>query len=243
MIKYHPASKDFQDEVKRSGLTGNQYIQRLIEEGKLPNPTDVERKVREKMAKNAGFDNVSKYNHMMHEKTAKNAGFNGISEYAREQMRNWRWNNGIQVPMSENENCSYYFGIEIAEKYISALFDNPIRMSVNNPGFDWICKKGKRIQNKARCLEYHINRWIGWNFPIKYNNNTDYFIFSGWNNREDLEPMYMWLIHKDDIIRGRKLWRRDSFSITNKPEYLAELKKYEITDKLEKLKEYCNNTI
>lgn len=55
--------------------------------------------------------------------------------------------------------------------------------------------------------------------------------------------MYMWLIHKDDIIRGRKLWRRDSFSITNKPEYLTELKKYEITDKLEKLKEYCHDSI
>lgn len=156
MIKYHPASKDFQDDAKRLGLTGNQYIQRLIKEEKLPNPTDIERKIRAKMAKNAGFDNVSRYNHMMHEKTAKNAGFNSTSEYGREQMRNWRWDNGT-VPMSENEECASYFGVYIAERYVRELFEDPIPMPVNNPGFDWICKKGKRIQNKARCLEYQIN--------------------------------------------------------------------------------------
>lgn len=33
--RYHPCSKEFQDEVKRLGLTGNQLIQKYVNEGKL----------------------------------------------------------------------------------------------------------------------------------------------------------------------------------------------------------------
>lgn len=35
-------SREFQIEIK-IGLTGNQYIQKLREEGKLPNPSDIDR--------------------------------------------------------------------------------------------------------------------------------------------------------------------------------------------------------
>ncbi len=52
--------------------------------------------------------------------------------------------------------------------------------------------------------------------------------------------MYIWMYHKDDIMRGRKFWRREGFQITNKPKYLEKLKEYEIKDKLDKLKELCN---
>jgi hypothetical protein len=40
LSKYNPMSKEFQKEIKRLGLTGNQYIRKLREEGKLPNPSD-----------------------------------------------------------------------------------------------------------------------------------------------------------------------------------------------------------
>ena len=63
---------------------------------------------------------------------------------------------------------------------------------------------------------------------------------SAWDNRDSLKPLYVWAFHKDDIVRGRKFWRRDTFSITNTPEKLKELEKWEVTDRLDKLKELCN---
>lgn len=50
-MKYNPISKEFQDEAKRLGLTGWQYHRKLVEEGKLPNPTDLFNKEREKVIK------------------------------------------------------------------------------------------------------------------------------------------------------------------------------------------------
>lgn len=35
LSKYNPMSKEFQKDANRLGLTGNQYIQKLGEEGKL----------------------------------------------------------------------------------------------------------------------------------------------------------------------------------------------------------------
>lgn len=182
-----------------------------------------------KLAKQKGYKNYSEYL----DELAARKGYDNYNEYCR--ITSWNKNS---TPMSENEDCSDYFGIHIAERYISSLFEDPIRMPLKNPGFDWICKNGKKIQNKARCLIFDIrNNSVGWSFKIDCNDNTDYFILSGWNNRDDLEPMYIWLIHKYDIVRGKEFWNRASFWITNRPEYLLELKKYELTEKLEKLRE------
>ncbi len=74
---------------------------------------------------------------------------------------------------------------------------------------------------------------------IQYNDRVDFFILSGWDNRIDLNHLHTWLVHKDEIIRGRKLWRRDSLQILNRPKYLLEFKRFELTDKIEKLKDIC----
>lgn len=37
-----------------------------------------------------------------------------------------------------------------------------------------------------------------------------------------------------------EFWRRKTFTLTNTPECLKEFEKYEITDRLDKLKELCN---
>ncbi len=42
--KYNPMSIEFQDECKKLGLTGYQYRLKLIKEGKVVNPSDIERK-------------------------------------------------------------------------------------------------------------------------------------------------------------------------------------------------------
>lgn len=61
MLKYNPCSKEFQYEANMLGLTGYQYIQKLREEGKLPNTTEIDRKHREKLAIDNGFENHNEY--------------------------------------------------------------------------------------------------------------------------------------------------------------------------------------
>lgn len=164
---------------------------------------------------------------------------NGERKYNRDRTRIWRHKTGRNLSMNENEECSSYFGIEIAENYISALFEDVKRMPYGNSGFDFICKKGYKIQSKARCLIYNGNA-IYWQYDIDFNNIADYFLLSAWNNRLDLEPLYLWLIQKDEIIRDRRFWQRDNIVITNKSEYLYEFSKYELKEKLGKLKDCCN---
>lgn len=65
---------------------------------------------------------------------------------------------------------------------------------------------------------------------------------SAWDNRDSLTPLHIWMFHKNDMVRHAKFWRREGFIITNTPKKLKELEKYEVTDKLDKLKELCNRS-
>ncbi len=172
-------------------------------------------------------------------KNAQKLGFKDHAERTRDRSREYCYDKGIYGPASENEYCASYFGVHIAEKYIMKTFEDPIQMPLNNPGFDWICKKGYKIDSKAACLNYH-NKNPSLIFPIRYNNIADYFILSGWDNRESLQPICVWIFHKDDIVRGKKFWKRDTITITNTPEGLKQFEKYEVTNRLDKLKELCD---
>jgi hypothetical protein len=55
-----------------------------------------------------------------------------------------------------------------------------------------------------------------------------------------LTPLHVWAFHKDDIVRGRKFCNFETFWILDIPQKLKELKNYEVTDRLDKLKESCN---
>ncbi len=229
----HPCNKERLNDMKKLIFSsGNEFTQWMQQNGIMKNPTDIEREQHKRTLDNSGCKTIKEYN----DKRAQKLGYKDRAEYIRE----WQWNTGICGPMSENEDCESYFGVYIGENYISKLFENPIRMPPNNPGFDWICKNGKKIQCEARCLHY-IDGVFGWSFTIDYNNMADYFILSGWNNRESLEPIHIWMIHKNDEIRGDIFWRRGGFWITNTSKKLKEFEKYELSDKLDKLKEYCKN--
>jgi hypothetical protein len=67
-------------------------------------------------------------------------------------------------------------------------------------------------------------------------NNTDYFILSAWDDRDNLNLLHVWIFHKNDIIRGRIFWKRKGFVITNTPKKLMEFQDYELTDDLVMLK-------
>ena len=109
-------------------------------------------------------------------------------EKAKARWTRWHRKQG-QQPFDENKKCASYLGVYIAEWALSQAFKNVKRMPVNNPGFDLICNKGK-IDVKSACLRKDSR----WQFHIDHNTIADYFLCLAFDNREDLNPMYAWLI-------------------------------------------------
>ena len=214
----NPMSKIYQEDIKRYGFeNGYRYSCWLQKVGILRHPTDIKREV----------NNIS----------AKNRGFKDSAEALREYLHR----TGRSSPMSENVECTTYFGIWIAENYIFKTFEDADKAPYGTIGYDWICNKGMKIQCKARCLD-SSNRW---NYNIAnrkgdYNTIADYFIISAWDNRESLNPLHVWVFHRDDIIRGKPFLMRLSISISNTENGLEEFKEFEVTNRLDKLKQLCN---
>ena len=98
-------------------------------------------------------------------------------------------------PFNENKNCTMFLGVHVAEGILSKVFKNVERMPIHNHGYDFICNHGKKIDVKSSCL-WNSNRW---GFEIKHNTVADYFLCLAFDDREDLTPMYMWLIPSDVV--------------------------------------------
>lgn len=62
-------------------------------------------------------------------------------------------------------------------------------------------------------------------YDIDYNNIADYFMIIGLGV-DDCEPQFILFIHKNDVIRGRKFYRRTSINI--RKGQLSEFNKYEL---------------
>jgi hypothetical protein len=218
MIKYHPCSKEFQEEAKRLGLTGNQLIQKYIQEEKLPNPTDVDRDSNNRIYQNFGYKDKAEY------------------------LRNWRHSNGIQFPMEENTDCAHYLGTLVAERQygriiLPEMFGGIVKeMPYGNPSFDFLVKGNIKVDVKSCCLR-EIKGWHGWEPHVRFNNVTDYFIILAFDDRDNLNLIYVWLIGKNEIIRDNKFYMRDGIKITNTRRGVLEFKRFDWTDKLECLKQ------
>lgn len=233
----HPCSKERQKDMIRLEFTnGYEYNRWLIQTRVMQNPINIDRRVREKAFKDAGYKTEAEYRNVC----AQKRGFKNDAERHRE----WEHETGRSLPMKENENCHAHFG-EFTENLMIQTFEDPIRMPPNNPGFDWKCKNEEKIDNKGARIKDGNTRWI---FHIRYNNIADWFILSAWDNRCSLTPLYVWAFHRDDMVKYKvgggyilnKFWKRESFSIPNNPKGLKEFEKYEINRRLEKLKELCN---
>lgn len=108
-LKYHPCSKEFQEKIKELGMTGNQYIQKLIEEGKLPNHTNIHREIMQKTAKNQGFDNYSDYQKDRKRHWLKEKGYNDWPTYNnfRAQKNGYKdFNEDIRIGVNIKENLA-----------------------------------------------------------------------------------------------------------------------------------------
>ena len=117
------------------------------------------------------------------------------------RVREWRHRTGRQRPMSENRDCSSFLGVHVAERVLSYLFKNVVRMPYCNIGYDFKCGKGYLVDVKSSC-RYHSNiktqsdRWI---FSIKKNQIAEYFLCLAFDNRESLHPEHVWLIPASDV--------------------------------------------
>lgn len=231
----NPMNKEFCDDIKRYGFsTGYEYTCFLQQNGIMKNPVKVNLHNKERWIKNTGCKNRRDYEN----KCAQNSGYKDCND----RQRKYRYNKGINMPMSDNDECSPYFGIYIAENYVAKTFEDPILMPLNNRYYDWICKKGQKIEHKAACLRKKGTDF-GWLFShINFNPIADYFIFSAWDNRESLIPMHIWIFHKEDMIRGEIFWNRMSLWISNNSKGLEEFENYDVTNKLERLKKIIEDT-
>jgi len=96
----------------------------------------------------------------------------------------------------DNPTCASYLGVYVAERVLSKVFADVVTMPPCNPGYDFICNGGKKIDVKSACIQYDRNRW---SFGIKRNCIADYFLCVAFDNRVNLEPQHIWLIPGEKI--------------------------------------------
>ena len=139
--------------------------------------------------------------------------------------------------MKINKKCSLFLGCHVAERVLSHVFKDTQRMPIHNPGFDFICNKGHKIDSKASCLRKNNT----YQFAINQNKIADYFLCIGFDNRESLNPQYIWLIKGDEMLWDNKMLNEHvSLVIPNTIKGLSKVSKYELTDKLKETIECCN---
>ena len=101
---------------------------------------------------------------------------------------------GIYQPMGKNRACSLFLGVCVAEKLLSKVFVDVKRMPNGTVGYDLICNRGKRIDVKSACTRFGKRRSGRWLFSILKNTIADYFLCVAFDDREQLNPLHLWLI-------------------------------------------------
>ena len=94
------------------------------------------------------------------------------------------------LPMGENKECSSYLGVHVNERLLKHYFNDVEMMPYGHPGYDFICNNGKKVDGKSSCL--HKNG--RWTFNIKCNTIPDYFFCVAYDNRDDLNPVHIWML-------------------------------------------------
>ena len=97
-------------------------------------------------------------------------------------------------PMSENRKCSAFLGVHVAERVLRNAFKEVEQMPYGNRGYDFICNRGKKIDVKSSALHKREKQADHWQFIIKKNTTADYFMCLAFDNRDDLNPLHIWMI-------------------------------------------------
>lgn len=110
----------------------------------------------------------------------------------RDRARKWTHKTGKCDPMNKNKSCSSFLGVFVAEQVLMKSFDKITRMPYGNSGFDFICGRGYKVDVKSATRRK--NRPIEWDFCIRQNKIADYFLCLAFDNRNDLNPVHVWMI-------------------------------------------------
>lgn len=122
-----------------------------------------------------------------------------IREYDRERTRKRMHRTGQHLPMDENRECPVFLGVYVAEQVLSHVFKNVERMPYGNPGFDFICGGGHKIDVKSSCRRVSEKKADNWMFGIRKNKIAEYFLCLAFDNRESLNPEYIWMMPATDV--------------------------------------------
>jgi len=188
---------------------------------------------REHLAKVKGFPNLK----AQLDSVAQSRGFKDVEDYRKQLTKTKRVKQGLPADMKANDKCSLWLGYVRGEEVLCKVFKDVKRMAVNHPGYDFICNKNYKIDAKTSCIYKNSN---GWGFDIGANTIPDYFILLAFDNRENVNPMHVWLIKGTEIIRKVVLNKKKKLYISNTPKSLKYFKQYELTDKLNKVIECCD---
>lgn len=110
----------------------------------------------------------------------------------------WKYTHGGRS-MLENKKCTSYLGVHVAERVLSHVFKNVKRMPPNHKGYDFKCGQGYMIDIKSSCRYIEEKCSDRWHFTINKNSIADYFLCLAFDNRESLNPEYIWLIPGKDV--------------------------------------------
>ena len=95
-----------------------------------------------------------------------------------------------------NKQCASYLGITIAERVLSKVFKNVERMPYKNPGYDFKCNNGYKIDVKGATKMKNQNAW---SFHIRHNQIADYFLCLAFDDRKNLNPLHIQLIPDEKV--------------------------------------------
>lgn len=228
-IEKVPLTQEEIEEIKRLNKKYEEIKKKQNERHKI---TDEKRAIRK------GFKNLTEFERYRREEIAKRQGYNNYNEYQRAICHA----KGKTIPMDINKECSEYLGIYIAENILPDIFENPKMMPYRNRGYDALCKNGYKIDVKSSCLHFDKYKYRAeyFRFHIDENKIADYFLMFGFDNRENLNLLHMWLIKGDEIVRGIKLNNKTGLSISNLEKILKKFEKYELKDKIDKAIKICD---
>lgn len=111
---------------------------------------------------------------------------------------------GIVCPISEakDRDPALWLGVYVAEPLLTAYFGNANKMPITNPGFDYVCSRGYKIDVKSSIISRLDKHGKGgrWKFQ-GINDIADYFFCIGFDNRDDLNVIKVWLFPKS-VVSG-----------------------------------------
>ncbi len=138
-----------------------------------------------------------------------NTGRHGRKSWCRacynHRRNQWRHERGIVRPLADAKDSPTYLGCYVAERVLANYFDHVERMPYGNPGYDFICGRGFKIDAKSSCLRYQRGRSPRWQFNINRNKVADHFLCLGFDNRDQLNPKKIWLIPGIEVSNQRSI--------------------------------------